>query len=705
MILKENITHKNDITTDNYDIKYSLLEYLYKQDELLMETTQKIKQIEVSLLNESNVEIIKDKMNSTSSHIRAYLMSSKKFAMQYSNIFFKEIKNTKFPVIEKMISDQLIYKLDSDVEIVRYTYSFRDIPNLKPFYNIIKKCEDKKLTKMNNITDVTVSQERMEFFSPNNINVLRGRILGMKKNISSDEWISSVKKEFRSLQTDKHTETINKSNLDKFIAEFNDYKKIYSTMGREYNEILKAIDTANMVFNNKFKEVQSYINNMSSDELSYSSTIESYFALLFNEMNRVFNMTSTVFYEKMMAFNECIDSYKWSLDSIYATISNDVERRFVESSEVVSPSSGELYESAYLEQAIQLNREYYNNINRVIEDECNLMKYCYENALIDEEILSIVNEGIAETLDNVIDKILEIIDNLVVKFKKTNGILIEANNKWLEKNRDRLLKYNYNNLESVKIIPYWNINAEKAIDPINSFKRYLSNPPKGDKLDNLNTSKIETEDPYKKYLSKDGDFKTGWRNYCTVGSEKIEPIKATGAVIAEKMTSDIIPYIEGYEEKIVNPLVKDLTDTKSTIRGLRSRLSNIRTAKTEAYSILEETLLINTDLRNCLNFESVFEADEKSDSVVVTHNANASEDGNNTNSSSSSPAQKELEWTKKTAHLNQLAISIAMSVMEKRYRQYNTLCRKLLITSKPKKETKGNEEPKEKTTEKEETKK
>jgi len=691
MILNEHVEYNEGIKKEaTINTENSLLEFFNNQDKALFETMVSLKRLENMLFTESNLEIIQEGLNDYNTYINTFIMSSKKFMSTYNGIFFKNVKTNYFDKIDKILDDNRMYfkNYDDSIRIIKHSFTFGDIPKTKPLTDIIDSY-NKKVNTLGSITELDVSEERTKFFAPNNINAIRGRVLGIKKSISDEEWVNAVRKEFRGLTNDTVYLDVTKSNIKEFIDEYSLYRKIYNSMYKDYNDILSLLDSIALFFNKGFKTNSVYLKKMShsgsttdiikiDSDILDRSAVESYFALLFNETNKVYNMIVTVFYEKMMAFIDCIKDYTRCLQHLLPNEVNE-SMDFEESN----------YENIVLFEYIQLNRDYYNTVLEQINNESELLKYCYENALIDEERFAVVTEGLKDTLNNFIEKIIEIIDKIKVKYSSTSENLIKSNEKWLNSNKEKLQKFNYDNISAIHIIPYWDVPTNDILNTLKRFENELSNPPKGPELEKIIVDEMVNNPPYKEFTDMGADFKTGLRNKFTMNSKIIKSETLTGAAIKDRIIKEIIPFIENYGN-VVNPMKTRLTSLQTLIRNMNRRLPNVNKVE-ESYSILEETMFINSSLRHCLNFEYVFEAEEpakktdqsseevnKEKEVRVEAKPNNDKNGEEGSSAPKTDAQQELAWLKETARLNQLAVTTAMSVLEERYRKYVKVCKDII---------------------------
>ena len=189
--------------------------------------------------------------------------------------------------------------------------------------------------------------------------------------------------------------------------------------------------------------------------------------------------------------------------------------------------------------------------------------------------------------------------------------------------------------------------------------------------------------PYmKNFKSGNEDLKTALQRFFRVGPNKLAPVTIKGKELSAHVNT-MISFVKDYSNLLNN--FKNLNtkyneDISKYEKLIEKSERDIGTK--ESFSILENTLISDSSLKYCYNYDLIFEANTESntetkkadtdkDDKVNTKEVIVSKEDNSEDEEKSDGetaiSGDDARYYKSKMQLNQLAVSIAMSSIEERY--------------------------------------
>ena len=358
----------------------------------------------------------------------------------------------------------------------------------------------------------------------------------------------------------------------------------------------------------------------------------------------------------------------------------------------------------YIEEALKqhhdLDRAFYESILEDMEIESDFLLTALEN--------NIILEAEDPSSDTFWDKFVKAINALFDKFRLALLDLVNGNEKFVTEELPKITGFDFNGL-SVSVIPYWektnisevNQKIRNDLVPLLDTKK-----PSSDKISEFSSrDAIEKYDKFGELLIDGKTFAESVKIKFLYGFNETEPIKAKKFGSAEKdeaksnefkkvCVTNMLPYVTDYRKTI-----KDVQESNNALKReivkYRQKLKSQSVG--ESFSILENTLMKNTELFYCLNHEVLFEAEGENQTEQTKTNEepklNKVEDATKGNGSKSG-GNPYKNYAKIAAQLINIAIAAEMTSKEQIYKSYMAVLRGVYNVRNPKKEKKEKTETK-----------
>jgi hypothetical protein len=289
-----------------------------------------------------------------------------------------------------------------------------------------------------------------------------------------------------------------------------------------------------------------------------------------------------------------------------------------------------------LESSLEDSKLVNNAILEQMDRELTFMMNCLESTVINLGELQIVQETFADTVRNIIQAIINFFKRLFGDYRAASEKKVSEFNKWHTENKHKLDNIDHGSM-AVEIHPFWQ-GAEsltKGMAIVDNIREGHMNQflPITKGMKELNLKNLADEDTFLKsdskiqpLVNKDGNVTEGSKNYFMFGkADDVPPAqKLTGAEIVEK-AKIMVTYCSTYDTNVVKRLDDVATRTDNSIAKIQSQLK-ITDPATSAKATTEpvkpadaannqkvaaSALLLNDlgELKNCLNYETVYEAD------------------------------------------------------------------------------------------------
>lgn len=353
---------------------------------------------------------------------------------------------------------------------------------------------------------------------------------------------------------------------------------------------------------------------------------------------------------------------------------------------------GSEYVKMLLEGSLEIERSETCSMIESIESESNYIFNIINFVTpITEKAMKNANEKSA------FGKFIDLIKNIFTQFKnKVHDIVIRLK-PWKEETLSKLDSVSFNNM-SIKAFPHWNIGADDIINEIksmqNEFKKAIRDTQSDDRLESIYNDMgvddiIKNNPVFKKYHTDDGGYKVAMeRIFSTKTLSDYKTVTVTSASEIKRICMIGKEYILKYED-IVNQcnalhdsLIKDLEIAEQDYKRSVNETYN-------PYLILEDSYLFDTDMMCYPGASLLFEAEtaknnqsandnnkEKSSDIEVE-----TKDGGDQNQSAPKKPRGRAAFEKNIAKINVDAITIAISVIEKKLYVYRALITEVVKAS------------------------
>ena len=165
--------------------------------------------------------------------------------------------------------------------------------------------------------------ELHEFMNEDNLDNLRGKILGIDKPIEEENFLSTVRETFRSGDTTPIDIHVNKKYIDILIANAKSLVKQKNTAIKERDEILKLLKQTETFFARKVSAINNSVdikaieknenkfgtnkvNTLSTNNRTGLNIYQQLINLKYNQVNKIYGITSIVVTEKVNALKDQI---------------------------------------------------------------------------------------------------------------------------------------------------------------------------------------------------------------------------------------------------------------------------------------------------------------------------------------------------------------------------------------------------------------
>lgn len=341
-IQKENT---NMINVENdCDLFCTIMESMTEVENEAFQIQKEHLQVTYLGLKESNVEILtegaSDFLNRAAEFFKRLMEKIKGFfkkVLMYMSAYMGDFK--KFLTTYK----NELNKLDPEFEIRGYKYT---IPSEAPVLDPLKQCVNNFNTELDSITTMKkaeIIQRKTDFISTENMDKLRGAILGISKPIEEDSFSETVRKTFRNGETDTIDITVDKSVLSNAIAMYETIEKQHKEVCKSRDELILLIDKLQNYFNKsasvvyrqgKQKIVMSKIEAgdktvKTNGEIAIDNSnsklmlINTYYNFKFVQSKEIGNITTLIAVEKANALKE---QMKMTKDIIRKSLSVNRQR-------------------------------------------------------------------------------------------------------------------------------------------------------------------------------------------------------------------------------------------------------------------------------------------------------------------------------------------------------------------------------------------
>lgn len=309
-----------------------------------------------------------------------------------------------------------------------------------------------------------------------------------------------------------------------------------------------------------------------------------------------------------------------------------------------------------------------------METEANYLLSCLEQFSILEgyEIVTEAKNGksFLQRLQEFFKSILEAFTNKVTR-------LTGRDLKWLHENEKKLKSMDCKGF-SIEVIPYW-----KGPDIEAETKRLLDNLYK-----DLGKLKGKTNVKVSELLFDSPDFI----------KKRIDPLKnrlRAGTItepkpvtISDSTLKSLVPkfidYCMNYQSNVV-PFVKN--QIKNIDREIKTVEREIKAVKESTILVEGAVLIKDTELRYCVGFSQLLEAETTSPTKVTVTKPEKKEDNDNTETSKEEPnvyegkSKETLTYVNKALTLIKRILTTAMTVLEEKYTVYMKILRSLVGSS------------------------
>lgn len=337
-----------------------------------------------------------------------------------------------------------------------------------------------------------------------------------------------------------------------------------------------------------------------------------------------------------------------------------------------------------LESTLYVDRLFHEELLEQMYVEQDFMLSCLEN--------NIILEAEAPAADNKgswLTKIKEFLKNLFDKFVKMVQELFNNDEKWIKENLPKLGSLNFDGL-TVTTYQYWNMEPNTITGTLDKLQGEISKyKPNDRRLSSLQErDAVENNGEFKRVKGRKNTFADGVKIYFKTGDgNEPQKITLTGNNLKTICQNEMSKYVVAYNNTILPSFKRSYNNFNKELNNVE-KLLKTATNVNESFCLLENEFYSDTDLRFCMNYSAIFEAEgdnntDKKEPVnkvqdTTKDNPQTNTDtstGQNAKVSNSEPNKLYYTYAKHAIQLNQLALAAAMTACEERYRAYMSILR------------------------------
>ena len=234
---------------DDFNATSSMLEALIPLEESFMEITRE--QIEAMYYGiiDDNIEILEEGLGDTLVKAAGFFNNLvKKFVDLLKKIFM--VIRAFIGNFENFIKkyNKKIEEANPDFTIKGYNYDFEaSIPRTDRVSAIVQHFNN-ELSSIDKMSKEDIAKEREEFISDHTLNKIRGEVIGAGGPVTKEDYVSELKKKYRSGTTDPIEIKVDKAYLNKVLNGYSDLKKVLNDTVKEQDRIVLLINSMKTFF-------------------------------------------------------------------------------------------------------------------------------------------------------------------------------------------------------------------------------------------------------------------------------------------------------------------------------------------------------------------------------------------------------------------------------------------------------------------------
>lgn len=565
-------------------------------------------------------------------------------------------------------------------------------------------------TQLNNPNPEDVNEQLSRYLSDANLAKVRKSMLGYNNDIEEVDFLTVVKKNYRSGEVRPINIRIHKEIIKSIIKNYVNIEKDVDATEKELEMLCLKCRTLSQFLQSTIDSLQKSsikpvslgiisvtntgsISSRDTVEINPSdpNTITTCLCVLrskYKQLLELQNIAQIVLSERLQALKDELKQNSLILKQCMIEVpkkmlvnSTDNQKKTpvlqkhldnVPADRVVMLEAMNYTELA-LENLIFMESEYCSVFEQRYQEELDFFKACMESGMVTSAVLEVTTAK--EKFEKIKATMIEFLDKLIGLFRKKVVEYSKRYKKWInDVGEDTFKEKAKEKTDGISAAPYW--EAENVSSDIKDIASAISSAASNDDLTKLSfTSQfVNGIDTPESFVENRGELAGYLKNYFRFHKKNQKEVKKeqiSGSDLVNKV-SGMIKYINDYESFV--------TSIENTLkRSIESGTNTLAKGAMESFSYmyLENAMASATELGLLEGFELLLEQDEKTG--VVTNGKGEPESATSINtpekeeSGDGTPDAKKsgsAEYSRIFQSFFQLAISSLMTAMEERYITY-----------------------------------
>lgn len=279
---------------------------------------------------ESCDELLLEGLSDIGRMIKGWLNNLKEFIISIFSKLFKFVEGL-FTTTDKFIEkhkDEIRSIKAFKADLFKYDLSaIERAPITGEINDIISSYN--RISNLKNISKSEIDKSYKDFMDDDNLDSLRGKILGTNKSINMDDYLNEIKKTFRGGSNTPSNIDIDSNKLQSIMGDYGRIKDLINKAKKDRDILIKNLETLKSLFERGASKYRDGNGNyysarsVSTDEDAKVSAgkeerleendagkIELYYKYHFNMTKQILTMTRMVITEKVNCLNEMSKSHK-----------------------------------------------------------------------------------------------------------------------------------------------------------------------------------------------------------------------------------------------------------------------------------------------------------------------------------------------------------------------------------------------------------
>lgn len=504
-------------------------------------------------------------------------------------------------------------KFEATIQGYNFTVLNHAKPNMSSFDDIVTSYNS-LLADIEDEKDTDIVKKSKAFLSDENLDRIRGEVLGVKEHIPADKYREYVRKEYRGGEEEVTELKFDEGHIREIVNHAGELVEAKKKAIEDRDRIISLLNKAETFFGDKL--ITSYNDNMKQirgqsldtnsgaksvkrgevTTFGYDKNIKAYNALMntkYAETKAVAAIINIVVTERANAFRDQVKQERklvsMAMKPKFDMGSSESKTESTELLLVDAPVDDDEFATDYVQSAYEMMID----DGPVVETTC-LHNMCAEATWMDQMIMngesSVVMEGF---FANIKQALVNFFHKIVGLFKDKGQVLANKYAPWLAD--DGVIDEIKANAPkaSFNLLDYWSVDPDAQMNDLKSLvTKAMEEPKSPDTCDLAKDYLGETN------IAKIRDFKKNGRDMTNIlknyfisgkpGVDKLETVTLAGSQLTGKI-DDIVKYVVNYD-KFTEKMV-DLDAAAKNLKVQESTDFNLDT-----YLMIENRRVIDSDL-------------------------------------------------------------------------------------------------------------